>query len=143
VGVSYATDKPFKIDEFHYGIEEVLDNAENRSVEQAVKSAMAADMHMRDRSTGDRMSLSTEIEMVEESLFKISKLLMLCYGEAGATVVSKMIKSESAFIEFNQEKGNKVLAIFAFCDIRNFTDATEVFQSDVISLVNHVASIVH
>ena len=66
VGVSYATDKPFKLDEFHYGLEEVLDNAENRSVEQAVKSAMAADMHMRDRSTGDRMSLSTEIEMVEE-----------------------------------------------------------------------------
>lgn len=65
--------------------------------------------------------------MIEESLFKISKLLMLCYGEAGADIVSKMIKSDSAFIDFQEEKGTKVLAIFAFCDIRNFTDATEVF----------------
>ncbi|HQT24979.1 MAG TPA: hypothetical protein PLK99_00070 [Burkholderiales bacterium] len=65
-GISYSTDKAFKMDEFHYGFEEVLDHAESRSVEQAVKSAMAADMHMRDKSTGDRMSLSTEVEMVEE-----------------------------------------------------------------------------
>ena len=34
-------------------------------------------------------------------------------------------------------------AIFGFCDIRNFTEATEVFQESVISLVNQVASIVH
>ena len=36
-----------------------------------------------------------------------------------------------------------MLAIFGFCDIRNFTDSTEVFQESVISLVNKVASIVH
>jgi class 3 adenylate cyclase len=74
-----------------------------------------------------KQSFENEIEMIEESLFKISKLLMLCYGEAGATVVSKMIQSDSAVLDFGEEKGNKVLAIFAFCDIRNFTDATEVF----------------
>ncbi len=38
-----------------------------------------------------KQSFENEIEMIEESLFKISKLLMLCYGEAGATIVSKMI----------------------------------------------------
>ncbi len=72
-------------------------------------------------------SFDNEIEMIDQSLFKISKLLMLCYGEAGATVVSKMIDSDSAVIDFAQERGQKVLAIFAYCDIRNFTDATEVF----------------
>lgn len=81
--------------------------------------------------------------MIDDSLFKISKLLMLCYGEAGASVVSKMINSDSPFLNFNEERGNKVLAIFGFCDIRNFTDATEVFQEKVISLVNQVANIVH
>jgi hypothetical protein len=90
-----------------------------------------------------KQSFENEIEMIEESLFKISKLLMLCYGEAGATIVSKMIQSDSAFLDFSEERGNKVKAIFGFCDIRNFTEATEVFQESVISLVNQVASIVH
>ncbi|OYV52334.1 MAG: hypothetical protein B7X10_00105 [Burkholderiales bacterium 21-58-4] len=65
-GISYATDKAFKMDEFHYGHEEVLDTAQDRSVEEAVRSALAADMKMRDPSTGERLSLSTEVEMAEE-----------------------------------------------------------------------------
>lgn len=88
-------------------------------------------------------TFDNEIEQIDQSLFKISKLLMLCYGEAGATVVSRMINNESAVLDFANERGNKVMAIFAYCDIRNFTDATEVFQETVISFVNHVANIVH
>lgn len=65
--------------------------------------------------------------MIDESLFKISKLLMLCYGDAGATIVSKMMQSDSAILDFSEERGKKVMAIFGFCDLRNFTDATEVF----------------
>ena len=40
-------------------------------------------------------------------------------------------------------KGNKVIAIFGFCDIRNFTDATEVLQEDVMVFVNEIGEIVH
>jgi hypothetical protein len=72
-------------------------------------------------------TFDNEIEQIDQSLFKISKLLMLCYGEAGATVVSRMINNESAILDFAKERGNKVMAIFAYCDIRNFCDATEVF----------------
>lgn len=36
-----------------------------------------------------------------------------------------------------------MIAIFGFCDIRNFTDATEVLQTGVMNFVNDVASIVH
>ena len=64
--------------------------------------------------------------MIDESLLKISKLLMLYYGEAGAQIVSKIIRSESSTLDFSEELGTKTLAIFGFCDIRNFTDATEV-----------------
>ena len=39
--------------------------------------------------------------------------------------------------------GKKILAIFGFCDIRNFTDATEVLQEDVMVFVNEIAEIVH
>lgn len=39
--------------------------------------------------------------------------------------------------------GKKILAIFGFCDIRNFTDATEILQQDVMVFVNEIAEIVH
>lgn len=35
------------------------------------------------------------------------------------------------------------MAIFGFCDIRNFTDITEVLQEGVMSFVNTIADIVH
>jgi hypothetical protein len=39
--------------------------------------------------------------------------------------------------------GKKIIAIFGFCDIRNFTDATEVLQQGVMVFVNEIAEIVH
>ena len=39
--------------------------------------------------------------------------------------------------------GNLVHAIFGFCDIRNFTDCTEVLRADIVKLVNSVARHVH
>jgi len=36
-----------------------------------------------------------------------------------------------------------VEAIFGFCDIRNFTDATEVLQDQVMVFVNRIAGVVH
>jgi len=39
--------------------------------------------------------------------------------------------------------GKRKLAIFGFCDIRNFTDATEVLQKDVMIFVNSIGEIVH
>lgn len=39
--------------------------------------------------------------------------------------------------------GQKVAAIFGFCDIRQFTDATEVLQQEVMEFVNTIARIVH
>lgn len=35
------------------------------------------------------------------------------------------------------------MAIFGFCDIRNFTDATETLQTEVMVFVNKIAEIVH
>ena len=39
--------------------------------------------------------------------------------------------------------GKKKYAIFGFCDIRNFTDATEILQEDVMLFVNSIGEIVH
>lgn len=35
------------------------------------------------------------------------------------------------------------MAIFGFCDIRNFTDTTEVLKEDVMVFVNEIAKILH
>lgn len=39
--------------------------------------------------------------------------------------------------------GQKLISIFGFCDIRNFTDATEVLQEGVMLFVNEIGEIVH
>lgn len=39
--------------------------------------------------------------------------------------------------------GEKVICIFGFCDIRSFTDATEVLQEGVMIFVNEIGEIVH
>ncbi len=39
--------------------------------------------------------------------------------------------------------GTKLNAVFAFCDIRKFTDTTEVLQENVLRFVNLVGHVVH
>ena len=39
--------------------------------------------------------------------------------------------------------GLKCVCIFGFCDIWNFTDATEILQEKVMMFVNTVAEVVH
>jgi len=39
--------------------------------------------------------------------------------------------------------GKKKCCIYGFCDIRNFTDATEILQEDVMIFVNNIGEIVH
>ena len=39
--------------------------------------------------------------------------------------------------------GDKAMFIFGFCDIRNFTDATEVLEEGVMLFVNEIGEIVH
>ena len=39
--------------------------------------------------------------------------------------------------------GTIINAFFGFCDIRNFTDLTEVLQADVVKVVNNVGRIIH
>lgn len=82
-----------------------------------------------------------ETAMLESTLSKIGALLALGFGEAGSAIIAK-----------NMEKGDDVnpmlpgikeMYIFGFCDIRNFTDATEVLQEGVMLFVNEIGEIVH
>lgn len=39
--------------------------------------------------------------------------------------------------------GGKIVGIFGYCDIRNFTDMTEILKEEVIVFVNEIAYIIH
>ena len=72
---------------------------------------------------------------------KIGSLLVVGFGEAGSEIMAKNIEAHGAINPVLS--GTKIIAIFGFCDIRNFTDATEVLQTGVMSFVNDIAEIVH
>lgn len=82
-----------------------------------------------------------ETTLIENAIIKIGTLLALGFGDAGSEIIAS-----------NMEKGGDVdpmiagkrqCAVFGFCDIRSFTDTTEVLQEEVMMFVNSIAQIVH
>ena len=82
-----------------------------------------------------------ETQLLEETLLKISSLLGLGFGEAGAQMIAQNL-SRNQDLDLMLD-GTKMLGIFGFCDIRNFTDTTEELREDVMLFVNQIAVIVH
>lgn len=83
---------------------------------------------------------SKEIHMIDKSVTKVAYLLVIGYGEAGTGIIIKNMNRSGTRVDI---PGEKVIGIYGFCDIRNFTDATEVLQTKVMTFVNRIASIVH
>jgi class 3 adenylate cyclase len=81
-----------------------------------------------------------EVVQVEQALIQLGALLQMGLGEAGAKIIRTSLKDNGLDVNV---AGKIVQAIFGFCDIRNFTDCTEVLQAEVVKLVNNVGSIVH
>lgn len=100
--------------------------AENALYETAISKA-EMNTHIdeeKSKKIGGSTEEPMETTMLESTLSKIGALLALGFGEAGSEIIAK-----------NMEKGDDVnpmlpgikqMYIFGFCDIRNFTDATEV-----------------
>ena len=74
-------------------------------------------------------------------IVKIGRLLAVGFGEAGSEIIVKNLSNRGAINAMIP--GARVLAVFGFCDIRNFTDATEVLKEKVMVFVNEIAQIVH
>jgi hypothetical protein len=79
--------------------------------------------------------------VLDQAITKIGTLLVLGFGEAGSFIVAQNL-SQFGEIDSNV-RGNKTVAIFGFCDIRQFTNVTEVLQEKVMLFVNDIAKIVH
>ena len=85
--------------------------------------------------------VTSETDMLELAISKMGKLLQIGFGSAGAEIIAKSL-SDGGELD-PMMKGQKVEAIFAFCDIRDFTFACEAIEEDVMLFVNKIASITH
>lgn len=82
-----------------------------------------------------------ETHVLEDTIMKIGYLLALGFGEAGSEIIAKNMKSGG---ELNpMAAGQKVMAIFGFCDIHHFAEANEVLDTEIMVFVNTIADTVH
>ena len=82
-----------------------------------------------------------ETKIIEDTIIKIGVLLALGFGEAGSAIIGSNVETNGELDEMMT--GSKVVGIFGFCDIRNFTDTTEELQEGVMMFVNEIAQIIH
>lgn len=61
-----------------------------------------------------------ETGILEGLLIKIGALLAVGFGEAGSEIIASNMRRKGEVDPMLP--GKKVIAIFGFCDIRNFTD---------------------
>lgn len=83
---------------------------------------------------------SNETDLLEIAINKMAALLQVGFGCAGAEIIAKNLSDGELDPMI---PGAKVNAIFGFCDIRDFTFATEQLQQDVMLFVNKIAQITH
>mmetsp|Transcript_33782 Transcript_33782/g.40808 ORF Transcript_33782/g.40808 Transcript_33782/m.40808 type:complete len:903 (+) Transcript_33782:122-2830(+) len=82
-----------------------------------------------------------ETKILENSFVKVCSLLSVGFGDAGAEIIAENMSSGGDLDPMIP--GKKMVAIFGFCDIRQFTDATETLQEGVMEFVNSIGQIVH
>ena len=83
----------------------------------------------------------SETAVVTKAMVKIGGMLQIGFGEAGAEIIAHNMASGGDLDVMIP--GEKIDAIYGFCDIRSFTDATECLQEDVMLFVNEIGGIVH
>lgn len=98
------------------------------SKEEAIKEDVKGEMQM-------------ETNLIENAIIKIGTLLALGFGDAGSEIIASNMEKGGDVDPMMA--GKKKCAVFGFCDIRSFTDATEVLQEGVMLFVNSIAEIVH
>lgn len=92
--------------------------------------------------TIEALSSKSDLAIIEQTIQKIAFMLVLGFGEAGNSLLSKILWTKSWNMDF-LSSASTIYGIFGFCDIRNFTDATETLREEVLKFVNTVADIVH
>lgn len=86
-----------------------------------------------------------ETHVVQLAIEKITALLRIGFGVAGAEIISSNMAVEGGGnASLNPMiPGKRVYALFGFCDILSFDLCTEKLEDEIMTFVNSVARIVH
>eukprot|EP00947_MAST-08B_sp_MAST-8B-sp1_P000952 g952.t1 len=84
-----------------------------------------------------------EINLLANTIEKIGNLLRIGFGEAGSRIIRRNLKLQQGGDLNVMMPGNVIHAVFSFCDIRSFAQATEALQEEIFVFVNKIASLVH
>ena len=84
-----------------------------------------------------------ETRLLESTIEKITGLLRVGFGEAGAGIISANLSFDSGNKINPLLPGVRVYVIVGFCDIHHFEEVLVKLTDDVLTFVNSIAEIVH
>lgn len=85
-----------------------------------------------------------ETSFLMSTILRIGSLMKVGFGSAGVEIIrNNLRKGQSKNVLILSSEGSTVSCIFLFCDIRQFTNATESLQEEVFVFTNQIAAVVH
>ena len=115
-------------------------NAEEKEIRENINEDVADELY---HEEGNK-KISMETHIISDAINKIGILLGVGLGEAGSSLIGTYLRNtKDSDNDVLMKNVQEINAIFGFCDIRNYTDATEVLQQEVMVFVNRIADIVH
>ena len=86
-----------------------------------------------------------ETKVIQIAIQKITSLLRVGFGVAGAEIISMNMRMDAGGSSGLDPMipGKRMYAIFGFCDIQEFDMCTEKLKDEIMTFVNSVARIVH
>eukprot|EP00927_Polykrikos_kofoidii_P007053 TRINITY_DN12881_c0_g2_i1.p1 TRINITY_DN12881_c0_g2~~TRINITY_DN12881_c0_g2_i1.p1 ORF type:complete len:907 (+),score=95.92 TRINITY_DN12881_c0_g2_i1:186-2906(+) len=91
----------------------------------------------------DTKSESMETVVLEKTIIKLGSLLALGFGEAGANIIGQNMKGADTSGVNVMIPGAYLDCIVGVATVRDFSTATEVLQTRIMTFVNQIAEIVH
>jgi len=77
-----------------------------------------------------------EIEFLEKKIFRIGQLLTFAYGYDGIETITRFRQDNNYNLI---KKGDKIIGIFAICEITNFGDLVRILDEDIIIFTNKLS----
>jgi len=85
-----------------------------------------------------------ETSFLQSNILRIGSLMKVGFGSAGVEIIQNNLETgQNKNTLILNSQGTTVSCIFLFCDIRQFTDATEQLQEEVFVFTNQIAAVVH
>jgi hypothetical protein len=100
-------------------------------------------VHQISDAAADVLKSEYETWVLETTIRKITGLLRVGFGEAGAGIIKSNLEMDTNFTINPLLPGVRVYAIFGFCEICSFNYVTKALNDEVLVFVNTIAEIVH